>query len=683
MYVILFTLAFLLFSEMSHASPCSDFPWHHPAEIVEPQTFQDARHAMKNEQLSEARHLLGMFLDEYPEGALASSARWALTSLPEETTLEGDKETTNMIDRLAVQRRAHPHSPYAPWSLCRVGELYQKMGWTTEANGAFEEFLGTYPEHPLTGGVLLNAGQSFLDAKKYIEAALIFRRLVEGHKWSDYHVSGALGLADATASSQAWKQAAYWYQVVEVEDPQFIRASASSSYHYGLAESKRGHHAHAIEWYLTTYNVHPQNVVAGFALNQIGNYLFKKQHVMAALWFFHEAARIYKSEEPGRRAELALVRWIVSYLDTDHTSSERKAMYDDFDAREIYLSVSWDGVIEATRLLAQSPEGDIADEAQYWLARGYQETGDSRGALAAYRQIVESAQDESWREKSQGVLTKMLLEEFQGHYSSQSWVDLIRMYDRQKSLLSLLPNNIEWMRMIADAYRFVNLPRQALTRYEELLRHHLDPAIQEELLFLNVELANDIAEEEMIRHAAEAYIQAYPSGKQRDDIAMILGRLDFRENQVESAVTHFSFVLKQGHDDSLKQLARRERAWAYQKLGQFDAAIADYRQLVKNDSASVGIHLSLADLLYEQKQFSEAEHVYQPIAESEIIEEAKTWAQFRLALCYQKNGKKQDAENLLGGLRQPGRDVKDLEVTIQSAAAAVIDEFIPTKSASS
>ncbi len=683
MYVILFALVFLLFPVMSHASPCSVFPWHHPAEMVEPQTFKDARNAMKNGQLSEARHLLGKFLGNHPEGALAYSARWALTSLPGEEALEGDKETTNMIDRIMIQRRAYPSGPYGPWALCRIGELYQEMGWTTEANGAFEEFFGTYPEHPLTGGVLLNSGKMILDAEKYIEAALIFRRLIEGPKWSDYHISGAMGLADSAAFSKAWIQASYWYEVVEVEDPQIIRASASSSYHYGLAESKRGHHAHANEWYLTTYNLHPANVEAGFALNQIGDYLFKKQHVMAALWFFHEAARFYETEEPGRRAELSLVRWMVSYLDADHSPSERKALYEDFDAREIYLSVTWDGVIEATRLLSQSPEGDIGDEAQYWLARGYQETGDSKGALQAYRQVVESSQDEYWREKSQVILTGILLEEFRGHYSKQAWVDLIGTYERQKSLLHLLPNNIESMRMIADAYRFVGLPRQALTRYEELLRHPLDPAIQEELLFLNVELANDTTEGELIRHAAEAYVHAYPNGKQRDDIAMILGQLDIREDQVESAVRHFSFLLKQGNDDALKRQARRERARAYQKLGQFDAAIADYRQLVSKHSASVGIHLSLADLLYEQKKFSEAEGVYQPIAESESIEEAKAWARFRLALCYQKNGKEKDAETLLGGLRQPGRDVKDLEVTIQSAAAAVIDEFIPTKGASS
>ncbi|MGB0909391.1 MAG: tetratricopeptide repeat protein [Nitrospirales bacterium] len=679
MYLLLIVFTVFLFEGLSHASPCSDFQWHYPAEIVEPELFKDAQHAMTSGQFIEASQLLALFLKEHPEGALAKGAKWALASLPDAGEPDPENQTMNIIEQLTNQRRQDPESPYVPWSLCRLGELNEEMGWSTEANGIYEEFLETYPKHRLAGGVLLNVGLSFLQANKNIEAALTFRQLVEGPKWGKYHVQGALGLANATALSQAWKQASYWYQVVEVEQPELIRASALSSYNYGLTESKLGHPHRAIDWLLTTYNLHPQKIESGRGLNEIGHYLSKMHQEMAALWFFHEAAYLYKSEEPGRRGELSMVRWVASYLATEHTRSEWESLYHRFDELEIYLSVSWDGVIESTRILAQSPEGDIADEAQFWLARGYQETEDSRSALQAFRQVLESSQHQQLREKAQVILTEILLKDFREYYERQAWVGLIRIYDEQKSLIKLLPYNLEWMRMIADAYRFIGLPRQAMHRYQELLTHDLAPKLKEDILWWNVLLANDLAEADLIRHAAAAYSHDHPQGSQRFEIAMILGQLDIREKHSQSAVKHFTQVLEQGKDKEIQRVARRERARAYQGLGKFDAAIADYRHLVKASSTSVGIRLSLGDLLYEQKRFTEAEVVYQSIAELESEPEAKMWARFRLAMCLQESGKAQAATDLLKDLRQPGQNIKDLELTIQSAAAAVIDEFIPAK----
>ena len=685
MHFIFIAVALLMFPVMSHASPCSDFPWLYPAEIVEPDMFRDAQHAMRSGQLSEARQLMSKFLNKHPEGALAKSGRWALASLPDEGEggeSDRDQRRVNIIDQLTVQKRNDPKSPYAPWALCRVGELYRELDWMTEANGVYEEFLETYPEHPLAGGVLLNGGYGFIREKEYIEAALTFRRMLQKPQWEKFHIRGALGLADATALSQAWQQASYWYQVVEVENPRLIRTSALSSYHYGLSEFELGRPFHGMKWFLTTYNLHQEKVEAGQALNHIGNLLLKKRREMAALWFFHEAAFQYKTKEPGRRGELSLIRWIVSYLSSDHPLDERKVLYEQFDALEIYLSVSWDYVVESTRILADSPEADIAEEAQFWLAQGYQKTGDDKGALETYQLLVESADNESWRRKAQVILTEIVLTKLRAHYAQQAWVDLIQTYDSQETVIGLLPKNLEWMRMVADAYRFVGLPRQALMRYEELLKQDLSPTEHEQILIWNVALAKDTAEEDTIRQAADAYTHSYPKGKQRAGVALMLGQLDMREGKAESAVKQFTLVMKHGLDKKLQQQGRRERAYAYQQLGRYDDAIADYRQLIKSNTVSVGIRLSFADLLYEQKRFAEAESVYKPVAKSDSKEEAIAWAQFRLAMCYQKVGKQKVAADLLEDLRQPGRDVKDLEMTIQSAAAAAIDEFVPTKSRS-
>ncbi|WP_447968383.1 tetratricopeptide repeat protein [Nitrospira sp. M1] len=681
MYWSIIVASLVVSPMLSYASPCSEFEWHYPSEIVEPEIFQKAQESMIQGELPEAREYFLTFLQEQPEGVLAEGAYYAVASLPDPEDAP-DAKVLKIIERLFAQRKERPQSPYAPWALCRVGELFEQMGWSVESNGVFEEFLTTYAEHPLAGGVLLNAGINFMEEGKYIEASLIFRRLVQSPKWSHYHLAGALGLADATAFSHAWDQAYYWYQVVDVEKPELIRASAASAYYYGLSTDQRGNPGEAIQWYLTTYNLHPGTIEAGNALNEIGQYLLEQGHEMAALWFFQEASLRYQQLEPGRRGLASLTRWVIASLGAEHSQESWKALYDRLNELEIYLSVSWDGVVESSRVLAQAPEVDVADEAQYWLATGYQEIGDTSGALAAFTQLLLVGQTEPWKTKSQKILSRTVSQAFQAHYQQQQWVELIQYYEQQHMIVRALPQNLDWMKMLAESYRHIGLAREAKKWYDMMLTHNPDNKLKEQILSSQVIVAHELGESDLIRQAAKRYTQAYPKGHLHDDILLILGDLDVDEQGFQEAVTRFSRVIEHGTDGQKRAIARSQRARAYAALEQYDLAIQDYRHLLDHESASTGTRLSFADLLYEQKRYAEAEPLYQGIAESETVAEAKAWAQFRLALCFQQTGKQDAAITLLDRLRQPGQDVKELETTIQAAASAVLDEYYRTSKAS-
>ncbi len=75
---------------------------------------------------------------------------------------EPGKENFKRIDRLQAMKTSAPKSEYTPWALCAMGDVYWDAGWYSEASGLFEEFLRTYPEHPLAGGVMVEAGLGFL-----------------------------------------------------------------------------------------------------------------------------------------------------------------------------------------------------------------------------------------------------------------------------------------------------------------------------------------------------------------------------------------------------------------------------------------------------------------------------------------------------------------------------------------
>ena len=103
-----------------------------------------ARTAMEDQQTEEAQDLLQSYLTDHAEGVFAEGARFALASLPRKES-DPEKEFLKIIDRLTDERERHPDSAYAPWALCRIGELYGEVGWYAEANTTFEEFLESYP----------------------------------------------------------------------------------------------------------------------------------------------------------------------------------------------------------------------------------------------------------------------------------------------------------------------------------------------------------------------------------------------------------------------------------------------------------------------------------------------------------------------------------------------------------
>ena len=142
-------LAWCLFllPNMSLASPCPDFQWHYPAGMAEPESFMNARLAMEEDHAMKAREGFHRYVTENPEGVLAEGARYALASLPDHEDGPGEN-FLRIIDRLSEERAKNLDSPYAPWALCRIGELYEDAGWSSEALSTFEEFLEVYPNHP-------------------------------------------------------------------------------------------------------------------------------------------------------------------------------------------------------------------------------------------------------------------------------------------------------------------------------------------------------------------------------------------------------------------------------------------------------------------------------------------------------------------------------------------------------
>ena len=654
--------------------PCSDFPWQFPRDMVMPEIIRHGQEAMQGGHLVKAREMFSTYLSQQEDGVFADGARWVVAALPDPSDEPG-KKFLKRIDRLQAMRTSVPKSVYVPWGLCAMGDVYWEAGWHSEASGMFEEFLRSYPEHPLAGGVMVEAGLGYLKNGQYLEAALVFRRVVEEPKWKAHRLKGALGLADATAMAKAWKQAYYWYRVVEAETPELIRQSGDSSYYYGLAELAVGKPANAISRFLLTVNLHPHRETAGQALNRISEQLLEKGHEFLALWFADRARQQFPDREPGRRGQATLTRWVVSFLSQDHAKEEWSHVYQRFDELEIYLSLSWDHVLETARALRQAPEADLAEESALWMGQAYASLGDFPAAVQAFAHLLVVASSDVRRQEAQDRLGRLLNQRIQFFYDRKSWVMLLKFHADHQQAFHLVPLERERVLMVAQAYQQVKLPSEALHWYDQLLQEYPKSPLREDILLQKILLAEEQGNGSLVREVGASYLREFPRGRWRGQVETARGmeslanqRYTEAIQELTEAIQHVEGIMEQRH-------VLRNRARAYRALGQMELAIQDLRQAVSIQPAQIGDVIRLGDALFDQGEYAEAALFFDRALASDAPVALKAWAKYRLAVSLDHMGQYAEAQKLLAEIRQLETGSPELEHTIRSAATAVLDEI--------
>ena len=522
---------------------------------------------------------------------------------------------------------------------------------------------------------MVEAGLGYMSNKQYLEAALILRRVVEEPKWSGHRLKAALGLADATAMAKAWKQAYYWYRVVEAEKPELIRGSGTSSYQYGLTELAVGNPDMAISRFLLAVNLHPHEEPAGMALNQISEKLWKEGHEYLALYFADQARQRFPDQEPGRRGQAALTRWVVAFVTREHAKEDWVKVYHRFDDLEIYLSLSWDYVLETADMLSHALERDVADEGLLWMGQAYQALGEYADAVQAYARLIVVTPSDDRRQTGQDRLARLLHHQIRSFYDSKAWVPLLKFHADYQDAFQLVPLERERLFMVAQAYQQVKLPAEAWHWYGKLLKEYPDSPLREDIRLQQVVVAQEQENRSLVREAGASYLREFPHGQGRGRVETILALEALTDKRYEEAIQGFSSALQHVDGAVEQRYVLRNRARAYRALGRMESVVQDLRQVVSIQPTQVSDVLRLGDAMFDHGDYVEAQHQYDQALAFDAPPALHTWAKYRLAASLEYMGKSDEAATLLAEIRQLQTRSPELEHTIRSAATAVLDEM--------
>jgi tetratricopeptide (TPR) repeat protein len=159
----------------------------------------------------------------------------------------------------------------------------------------------------------------------------------------------------------------------------------------------------------------------------------------------------------------------------------------------------------------------------------------------------------------------------------------------------------------------------------------------------------------------ERYLESNPAGAKSLDARLRLANIYYLKlHHYEQALTHYREFLRQAPADPNAPLARERLADALADLGRSFEAIAEYENLSpQDDSDRRRIRLRIADLYFDQKNFSQALTEYAKVSDDGPYDQLSEQAYLRQAsICHLERGQYQQALPLYQKLASDSQDPK-------------------------
>ena len=657
----------LMYSQTSEASSsCHKFPWQDGQASGEfPAQYLEGKKAMADGLRQEARRHFQTFIREHPKEPESIGARFALATLLT-STKDPDDAFLETVGYLQSVRRRYPNSEYSAWALCEVGNLYAQFGWFPEAKGIFEQFLESYPNHPLTPGVLIGAATNFLNNHQNLEAALIFRQVLNEPAWHEFHLEAALGLADSAAASKAWDQAQYWYETVELEQPELLRVSASSLYRRGMTALAKGQTEKALQQFLNAINLHPYHDDAGRSLNRLAELLGEQGQYVPSIWFAYLATKRFPGQEQAYAGEASILRWAHVDLKKGPDAVFHSEVRPRLAELGVPVPITWNDFRKQAARLVMVAGADVADEASFWIADSFEAEGNYEEAMRRFIHLVGARSGTTWGTQSAESVKKILLK----YAEQQDWARLASFQDGYPNLFAVLSPGPQLMFQMGEAFRHLQLPEDAMKWYDRVLTKHPSSPVREESLARKVLAAAAIHEESVTQDAGQQYEKEYPEGRWIVEVSSHLGMLALQQQQFSAAQRHYAIVLAHVTDEKQRLQIRRRLLRIQFQAGDIGKAIQGYQDLIRDNVATEDDRLMYADVLFDAGRIQEASQEYEQIVKGSKSFKGRAWAQYRLAVSYLAQGKVDESKALFTQLATSEDLEGEFGSAVRAAAAA-------------
>ncbi|MCZ6800950.1 MAG: tetratricopeptide repeat protein, partial [Nitrospirae bacterium] len=394
--------------------------------------------------------------------------------------------------------------------------------------------------------------------------------------------------------------------------------------------------------------------------------LIDQDRVVPGLWFANQASIRFPGDESDWKGRAIVLRWVVQDLGQEQAIFRESGVRQQLAELGIAVPSSWRQLREAAGGLIVGGPQDISSEATLWIAQSYQAEGQDQEAIEAYVEVLTS-HDVKWSKHAVAGLKPMLVD----WYQHKQWTKLSMFLDGYVHLIPVFGKDPHIRFVMAETYRAIELPTQALDWYQKAWAQDPAPSIHEPTLAGIVFMAAEVGQHEIMKAYGKVYEETYPDGPSISPIAFQLGEEALAHEEFHESIKQFVIAGVHAQIESERIKAKRLIIWAKRQGGDRTGAIRDSQRLIQEQTADTRDHLALADLLFDDKQFQEAATEYEGLTKAEMENDLLLWAEYRLALSFRNLGKAKEANQILTTLRGKISQDGGLGSTILAVASAV------------
>ncbi len=624
------------------------------------------------------------FLEKHPDSHLAGAAAYMQADIRYRRAwgmgLAARAEMAKVYDRLM---QVYPRSPNRPLSILRMAEVLMTEARWEEAKPLVDWVLSDYSSSAYARTAALMRARIAL-GQNHVRTAIARFAEARAHRVDDpVGVAATFGLAEALVRMGRYAEAIHLYEEGLSHDAGLAKGDVHLLKIMGRALTEAGRYSDARHVFLVLYNVFPTHYPAGVALSQVAD-TFRGE----GLWELAERRYMdviahYPKSEGALTARMSLADL---YVDRYHAMS-RGTNLNQVAGGRMGRAKEDELMAEALRLYGEvvkaAPSDPLSEEAIYKSARLHHEMGDGHSALKQARELIARNPDTHWRVPARELAEEALATQATAYVAEGKPAAAISLFREYEGTL-FSPRLRGWRAHypLALANEALGLYRDAMRHYLSLLGSQASDTYRARSLYRlgGLYLAQQQPEEALKRFVY--YVKRYPKGPNRDAVQLRIAQSHEAMGEDAKAARAYERYIKK-HSKGLKQRkAKLALAHVYRRLGNIDKARYYYRSVTVADFALMGVNaqinldppparaeLWLADLEYDQQNWSDAYRSYANAIGAGLTGDDLRWAELRQGQAALALRDTEEGAALLAALAEQGNDKLIPRVAREVAAA--------------
>ena len=557
--------------------------------------YQEGIRLLKEGKFIDASLKFKELIARYPDSGLAPPAG---ILIGDSYLREGETKPARFNDALEAYqgvRKGHPGGDVGAITLLRIGDAYQRLGFSYEATGSFKRIYSEFPGSRFIPKARVRAANAYLLSGRYQEALREAQAIIGSYPKS-MEAADAFFMKGYTLNHmKRYNEAGKAYMEGSAKWPDYPRSNPVILYDMGDNYMRLGRYEMAREAFSALVNIYPKYNLSVKAMKNIGDSYRLEGKGSEAIKIYREAVAIFPEDES--------INGIKAILE------EEEVFQSAINAIKAKRMV--DAINAFNDLLIKYPNGIKTDETEKALAglvKDYiSDQFRSEGCLAA------SITYKKFRERAGAKI-------------------------RDAGLYSLL----------GGCYMGLGLYNGAAEIYNEAVK--MDSPGEEtryrigEAGFLAGNYVN------AGRHFEE-FISSYPRSSRLVDAYRYLGISSYRSNDYKRSREAFARILEISKDTKYRVEGYSYIAGSYIADGSPDKASSAYKKLLDQlKDPDPGLLIRLGDALFASNDCKGAVAAYEKALEGTAAGKEADYTRYQIGVCRARSNKDKLSGGIFSGL---------------------------------